>query len=62
MNESCRVFWGSHGCELERGHDGTHSCSCCNCENHPDIPECVGKAPYYGDNTQFYGEDTGDKR
>lgn len=24
----CRVYWGSHGCSLERGHDGPHICSC----------------------------------
>jgi len=22
----CRVFWGSHGCELERGHEEPHYC------------------------------------
>lgn len=22
----CRTYWGSHGCELNRGHDGPHYC------------------------------------
>ena len=64
----CRVFWGSHGCDLERGHlerDGTpHDCGCCECGDHHPFPEwpdegvlCVAKAPYYGPGTIFYGED-----
>jgi hypothetical protein len=65
----CRVYWGSHGCDLERGHverDGTpHDCGCCECVNHPDpdpdnpgnAPSCVATAPYYGPETRFYGED-----
>lgn len=24
--EPCRVYWGSHGCNLQRGHDGEHRC------------------------------------
>lgn len=63
----CRVYWGSHGCDLERGHverDGTpHDCGCCECHHHP-YPEwpdenvlCVAKEPYYGPGTNFYGED-----
>lgn len=66
--EPCRVYWGSHGCDLERGHaerDGTpHDCGCCDCGEHhpyPDWPDegvrCVAKPPYYGDKTRFYGED-----
>ncbi len=51
----CRVYWGSHGCELQRGHSGSHFC-CCECVNHPDTG-CVGTTPYYGDITHFYGED-----
>lgn len=60
----CRVYWGSHGCHLPRGHDGGHLCDCCTCVNHPDPPsdpdegECVGAAPYYGSETNFHGEDT----
>jgi hypothetical protein len=50
---SCRVYWGSHGCDLERGHKDD-----CECGNHPGSdPCCVGKAPYYGPQTRFYGED-----
>ena len=64
----CRVYWGSHGCDLERGHaehDGTpHDCGCCECGEHhpyPDWPDegvlCVAREPYYGPETRFYGED-----
>ncbi len=57
----CRVYWGSHGCDLERGHEGAHDCGCCECgENHPDAGDgvlCVATAPYYGEQTRFYGED-----
>ena len=62
----CRVYWGSHGCQRERGHEGTHECSCCYCpENeHTHEPDkynvvCVAKEPYYGPTTVFYGEDSG---
>lgn len=62
--ESCRVYWGSHGCMLERGHDGEHLCSC-TFENGVMLPHMndapgfgnVGRAPYYGAETRFYGED-----
>lgn len=55
-NGLCRVFWGSHGCMYERGHDGHCRCSCA------DDPEWqgagnVGGYPYYGPDTLFYGED-----
>lgn len=65
----CRVYWGSHGCDLERGHDGSHVCSCCDCPDGahdgmtaPRLSDeinvvCVGRAPYYGPETRFYGED-----
>lgn len=65
----CRVYWGSHGCHLGRGHvqrDGTpHWCDCCECASHPDpdpdnpgsAPSCVAGPPYYGPDTRFYGED-----
>lgn len=61
---ACRVYWGSHGCMLERGHDGEHLCSCTFVDGEmlphmDDEPEFgnVGRAPYYGDITRFYGED-----
>ena len=67
----CRVYWGSHGCEFPRGHNGDHECGCCDCEDHGknrgarDGYWCVAKPPYYsfdsGDGevstTFFYGED-----
>jgi hypothetical protein len=57
----CRVYWGSHGCDLQRGHPGSwraHSCDCCDCERHPDLDSgCVARYPYYGRLTRFYGED-----
>ncbi len=56
----CRVHWGSHGCELTRGHDGPHECDCCECPDHARDHEgegCVAKPPYYGSSTWFYGED-----
>ena len=43
--ERCRVFWGSHGCELERGHKGAHQCD-------PGCPP-VG----YGKWWRIFGED-----
>lgn len=61
--EPCRVYWGSHGCVYERGHDGRHKCGCCNCADHEKDHElepglvCVGAYPYYGPDTEFYGED-----
>lgn len=62
----CRVYWGSHGCKLERYHSGYHECDCCTCiGGHRDEPDednivCVAKYPYYGVKTQFYGEDAND--
>jgi hypothetical protein len=56
----CRVFWGSHGCHLPRGHEGPHDCGCCECEDHERDHEeegCVATAPFYGPETRFYGED-----
>lgn len=59
--EPCRVYWGTHGCERPRGHDGDHWCSCCDCVNHPDPDSgCVAGPPYYGlvdQGTRFFGED-----
>lgn len=66
----CRVYWGSHGCCLERGHDGEHRCDCtwdwegrlrAHSDDVPDDHEDsgnVGRAPYYGLDTHFYGEDS----
>jgi hypothetical protein len=59
----CSVYWGTHGCQLERGHVGDCECGCCTCVNHeasnvdPEGITCVAKPPYYGPNTRFYGED-----
>lgn len=62
--QGCRVYWGSHGCCKQRGHEGDCECDCCDCGEHhpyPDWPDedvlCVAKAPYYGPKTHFYGED-----
>jgi len=57
----CRVYWGSHGCKFERGHQGLHQCDCCTCDPHIEDNEegCVGSYPYYGEGTRFYGEDCG---
>ena len=70
MSEGCRVYWGSHGCRFDRGHEGLCECACCDCpEGHhngivaPELVDdegviCVSKPPYYGsDTTVFYGED-----
>lgn len=34
----CEFFWGSHGCDLEAGHDQPHECTACSqfTENNPD--------------------------
>jgi hypothetical protein len=52
--QPCRVYWGSHGCQLSRDHEGPHLCSCADT---PPAEGGVGKPPYYGDITRFYGED-----
>lgn len=64
MSEPCRVYWGSHGCCLERGHDGEHLCICTFAEDGSLLPHMddddngnVGRAPYYGPDTRFYGDD-----
>ncbi|NWL34415.1 hypothetical protein DM791_16145 [Paenarthrobacter nitroguajacolicus] len=65
----CRVYWGSHGCHLARGHESLHTCDCCECDDHlahagvfvdedGDEVLCVASWPYYGPATQFYGEDS----
>lgn len=59
-NEYCRVYWGTHGCELPRGHEGHHKCICCKCKDHESQYNengCVGTYPYYGSNTMLSGED-----
>ncbi len=64
MAEPCRVYWGSHGCQLNRGHDGV-----CVCDDscRPDADEIAdgmidaGRPPYYGPDTVFYGEDAADR-
>lgn len=69
VNE-CRVYWGSHGCYRERGHEGEHRCSCAFDENGILLPHMdedaeagnVGRAPYYGPETNFYGEDAASER
>lgn len=53
----CRVYWGSHGCRFERGHDGPHECECAAAEHEAEGIENVGAPPYYGPDTWFYGED-----
>lgn len=69
MDRECRVYWGSHGCDLQRGHDGPHICSCAvedagrfdpSTREYHDDPGVlnVGAPPYYGARTKFYGEDT----
>ena len=39
----CRVYWGSHGCDIPRGHRSRHRCDC--------------SSTGYGWPTRFYGED-----
>lgn len=61
---SCRVYWGSHGCCLVRGHAGPHMCECAWGDDNELLPHAsvddngnVGCHPYYGDDTEFFGED-----
>lgn len=65
ITNDCRVYWGSHGCELERGHDGPHICECAHDDDYDPVTRLdadgvrnVGAPPYYGEGTKFYGEDT----
>jgi len=59
----CRVYWGSHGCYLGRGHKGPHRCQCADdpdAEDEDGDAVNVGAFPYYGlvgAVTNFYGED-----
>lgn len=60
----CRVYWGSHGCHKRRGHVGRrHRCDCTP-RWFRFVPRRfrgghVGVYPYYGEHTNFYGEDSG---
>ena len=58
---NCRVYWGTHGCMLERGHEGDHLCRCSLDKRGRLLPYMkggnVGRAPFYGRKTKFYGED-----
>lgn len=56
MPEPCRVYWGTHGCNLPRGHEGPHICDCAYEPEEENVVN-VGKPPYYGPETTFYGED-----
>ena len=51
----CRTYWGSHGCDLPRGHESW--CICWECYDADDMEGYVGMHPYYGKATRFYGED-----
>lgn len=61
MSAWCRVYWGSHGCNLPADHGGQHMCGCCDpedpehMENHRTSTQmeygadhCAGTWPYYG--------------
>jgi hypothetical protein len=66
-SQFCRVYWGTHGCNLERGHPGDCECDCCDCVDHASNPLdegvlCVAKPPYYGPDTRFYGDDVRARR
>ena len=52
---NCRVYWGSHGCDLSRGHIQPHVCFACL--ELDDMDGYVGMPPYYGPDTKFDGED-----
>lgn len=56
--KNCDVYWGSHGCNLAKDHLGWHSCRCCDSECiNGCVLECVSQYPYYGKDTEFYGDD-----
>lgn len=70
----CQVYWGSHGCDVPRGHgpNVAHACSCCDCDDHEAMQGhrsdasgewlCVARPPYYGPETRFYGDDVEDAK
>jgi hypothetical protein len=57
--DTCRVYWGSHGCDRPRNHEG--DCVCLDCLydelGNPEWAAYRGMPPYYGPETRFYGED-----
>jgi len=55
----CRVYWGTHGCQLPRAHDTEREPHLCSCADDPEEPGVTnaGRPPYYGPDTWFYGED-----
>lgn len=57
--KQCTVYWGSHGCELEKGHEGWCDCKCGNV---PAQDGDVGAFPYYGPLTRFYGADAKERQ
>lgn len=68
---ACRVYWGTHGCCLPRGHEAMgigHFCECAWWWDQPqdaaarasDAAEGIynpGAPPHYGKHTGYYGED-----
>lgn len=69
-HEPCRVYWGSHGCCLPRGHEAMgidHFCECAWDDDGNRLPRDdededgpfvnVGAPPHYGPDTSYYGED-----
>lgn len=57
-DRECEVYWGSHGCELPRGHhqtDGPDRYCRCDCVDPGDTGD--GAYPYFGPETMFYGRD-----
>ncbi len=46
----CDTFWGSHGCNLAKGHGGMCDCQC-------DNGRPAGSYPYFGPDTEFFGDD-----
>ena len=48
----CRVYWASHGCEHQRGHDGPHTCDCG--EDSTDHP-IFGPTLFYGVDAEALG-------
>lgn len=61
QSDLCDTYWGSHGCFKQRGHEGHHVCTCCedpsnHATDHLDTG-CVGTYPYYGEDTNFFGDD-----
>lgn len=52
----CDTYWGSHGCDLDFGHDGPCICKRCHGDNLTPCGDrdCVGCPPYYGPSTEFF--------